>query len=461
MAVGTLILTCIYVYVFFKKYTVKNRFIILLTIELLLDLWKLQGAFVQISSFAIGYRYVNEIVLFFYSIYLLAKIKKVHRTLLILSLAVVFLSILGISFEILYPYSNDIINAWSKDVTWDSYANGTTGKDTLQIYPVKTAMLFFQLISFFLIGILVKQLLDREDIYAILKNLIKYSYPMVFYGYFEFFVKNILNNSTLTYSISAVLLGVTDSTYTGLTIRGLFAGIQGLTREPSHFAEFLGFLLFLILVKYKIDNKRDRKFFLQVFSVVFMMLISGSFSAIWLLAMSLFIYLGLFFNIRQVRIYHIIPVLLLMFLGYNLWEQLDSDGFISKRIDAAITVLDYMFANRLFLLMNTGDSSLARMLSIYDGMQDFLQRPVLGIGLGIEAAFSSPVNLLLSYGLLGTICLGCFYFYPGRNRRRYSIKLMLFFLCIFQLFGGRQIGLEVITLFFVEVTGLLYTPNVR
>lgn len=64
-------------------------------------------------------------------------------------------------------------------------------------------------------------------------------------------------------------------------------------------------------------------------------------------------------------------------------------------------------------------------------------------------------------GLLGTVFLGIFYFYPGRDRSQYSIKLMLFFLCVFQLFGGRQVGLEVITLFFVEITGLLHAPAVR
>lgn len=460
MAVGTVLLTGTYLYIFSQKYTIKNRFIILLTIEFLLDLWKLQGAFLQLSSFAIGYRYVNEIVLFFYSGYILIQYKNINRTLLTLSLIVLFLSIIGISMEIFIPYQNGIINAWSKDITWDSYADGITGKDVLQVYPMQTAMLLFQLVAFFVVGIIIKQILDRSDIYSILDKVIKYSYPMVLYGYFEFFIKNILNNSTITYSISAFLLGVTNSTYTDLTIRGLFAGIQGFTREPSHYAEFLGLLLFLMLIKYKIDDRRNKNMLLQFISIVLIMLISGSFSAIWLLVMSFLVFVGLYFNVKKIKIYHVIPVLLCILFGFNILVELDSDGFISKRIDAAMMVLDYMFSSKTYLLMNTGDSSLARMLSLYDGMQDFLQRPILGIGLGIESAFSAPVSMLLSYGVLGTFFLGWFYFYPGENRGGYHIKLLLFFLFVFQMFGGRQVGLELITLFFVEITSLMKTKHV-
>lgn len=450
------ILIAIILYIILSRKTLKQKFIYFLSLTSVLEVAALQGYFIRSGTTELGYEVVCSVLFFIFSLFFAYKKNlTVDKNLFLFSGLFLFTVWLGIILESIYPYDGMIIGL-AQGGNWDAYVSGKIEKGPAEVMYTLEFLYYILLLTFVLAMFIVKKLFDVHDILKSLAIMNKFFLILIVYGVIEFIMKNVLG-SDLTLQFADIFLGTGGSTYSELVLRGDSYQLQGLTREPSAYA----FQLFMIIIFFMIERniglivavEKYKKFakslqYRVVVSVaVLLMLVSGSFSSLIYLSIVMilcFLIKGKKNNGYKELVYFLIAGFLVCLFLFILYEYFPN-SYIGDKLSEFLWAWDFIDAGTWSLLTETGidigsmQSIVARVVSIMDTFSDFLNRPILGLGLIVQSAHSGVVSILSDIGLLGLFLWIKMVFYRRSETLKYDYVFIIFALFIANIPAGLRI----------------------
>lgn len=425
----SIILICIVGYILYVSKDTKKSYINFMILTIVINALYMQGYFLYLGGNERTYDFfINALFTLVSLVYLKKYTPKVSSKTLFWS-SLFFLSIfIGLVYFMVDPFQGYVVDS-TVGYSWDDYAAGAN----VEGLPILHYGTIFSAIMYFLEGLLsvviIRNGLTMEDYRYITNRVIRYLYVLFFYGIFEFFVKNFINNQVLFFLLGNIL-GVGGSTYTSSMERGSFEALQGFSREPSHYVFSLFLFLVFIFVKEKCLLKKpfSKKEIITISTTFFIMIVSGSFAAliyIFSFLCILAVYkINFFPKHKRVLLYVCLFAVILGGVTYMATVGLDDDSYLGSRINASFLVLSLLSAEGLRGIGGLS-SALPRFMSIYETGLDFLDRPLFGVGLSVEACHSGWMTFLSYTGLIGVYLWFKMLFASGHYD-----KMMIFFFLI-------------------------------
>lgn len=428
MPILSVIMFFLLIYIMVRKNSAMGRYADLFVIYCTVKIYWFQGYFLKIGNNEISsIANISSHLLLLYSIYLVVYKKiKIDKTTLMSIIFFVSIICLGMMYEKIFPYDGLLLPEQNDEINWDGYIAGTCSM--YQYIPPFSAFLrpLWQVLEFSFEVLVFKQIYEISWFVNSYMKIIGYLKYGIYYGYFEFLLKNIIGNLTITYDFAAILLGVNEySVYTEAYIKdGLFYTLQGLTREPSHFNCFLFNVAVLMMlgnimkriVKNKSVNVLSTYSNFTICACIGLMLLTGGFSSIWYL----FIIGGvaLLLRIRESGgsiLDFLLQKKITMFSFFIICSgivfAINQNDYLYNRLIDAMAVFEFLsesngFAGISILGGNSGiGSTIARFVSIYEGIIAFVERPLLGLSWCVQPVHDFSITLLSNIGILGVYFL--------------------------------------------------------
>lgn len=375
----------------------------LIVINCFFEIMLFQGYFIKVGNVEVFYSHFMSVILGAYSVFYVCKNKIFFsRKLFYLSVAFIGSVVLGIVFEYLIPYEGMIVDN-NINGGWDTYVLGQNSEQKI-VFGYSNIKLFIKLLIVVCVINVIKASFSKDDFYKISHKIIRYSLFCVAYGYYEFFMKNLFDSGDLFFQIQSVLFG--DSMYS-LLLRGEDYALQGVCREPSHYAIGLFFLaLFIIITRNRYGW--TYKYIEYLFLVIALMIMSSSFASIWLLFVLCWLIFGYkcgFHKMCFVKMVgiNISIVVLLSFTLFSIFTVISGYAGDSYFVTRSISFLEDFYDIVILNYNIAGYSNVARLVSIVETFKDFLNRPVFGLGIGVQMAHDMTVSMLSDFGILGVI----------------------------------------------------------
>lgn len=376
------------------------------------------GYFIKIGSLYLSY---DEVVTLFFviTVFLNSGFSHIDRKSLLKGIILINVSIMGIFLLITLPKPNTMV--MTIGASWDAYYAGINTMKPLA-FSSDNLERVFRLILFVIIGLSFKNTF-KSKMNLILKALIYFTAAQVVIGYFDFFSKLLLNSSVVP-NFTNLIFGVVPSQHANLVFKAGLPTIQGLMKEPSHFAySFIPGLTVLALNK----NKNLTLVTIEFLSIIILFL-SGSFTGF-----SLILYWFLLHTYKFV-----ISSKLGKFLSFLLVIVISILGIIViQRLANSLPIIDY-YVNRLYGLLGIGPSigsEVIRWMSINYSFELFAKYPFFGIGLGSSGAHGFIANLLANMGIIGFFAWIVFSFdvfnIDYNKLRNLIVIFILFFIMVF------------------------------
>lgn len=470
MTLTTIFLSVILIYFLLKKDILKIKYVKLIALLSVVEVIMLNGYFIGFEDKGISAKFFLDILVGFVSIYYIYKEKiKINKFLFFWIISLLTCVLLGIFLEVIMPYDEPIINYGV--VTWDGYVLGTMDKSMLIISWSNVFLLYFKILVYCLVVFIVKTTFVKSDIIHILNSIIKVGRFIIYYGYIEYFIKNILNQIDIISNFNVILTGLSGQISTSSDSYRLI----GITAEPSYFIVSIFTLLIFNLIANEI--KKENKFIyivtyknFEVILALFLLYLSGGFSFAWYLLIFIIAYFMLkqkIYIISWKKFFKIIIVgtfflgIVIYIINYIISLGGDNNSF-SNRMANIIEVVDYLWEYGIVINSELVEetSNVARLTSIYDVFNDFLNRPILGLGIGIQAAFSGIVTMLAEFGILGCYILYKIVTFKINKDIKYDYVLLSFYFIIANIpIGGKSIGYEIFSIILIESTKFYREKN--
>lgn len=406
ISIFAIILVTFIIYTLINTQNKLEKYKKLLIINISFELLMIQGYFFKLGTSELSYQAAMSLIMIPYTAYfIMSENVKIGIKELFMILFFLVSCMIGIMHQYIEPYSGSIMNS-SAVGSWDAYIIGINNKGSVEISWTRFLVIYAQFISVMMTILIFHNAFSFDDIRHILKKVNIILRWNVYFVILEFFVKNIMISDT-TMQLEGILLGDGSSTYTTLILRNGFYQLQGLTREPSHLAFTLFYtVIFFIVEKRIINSKYKICDYLYLIMVITLSFISGSFAAIlYILTLLIWIvYLAIknASDITKIAIL-VISVAVVSSVGYSIYSGISDDSLwgFGKRIDLTTQIVSAIADNNW--QSSGGDSALPRFISIYDTFFDFLDRPLFGMGIGIQYSHGGLVNVLSDIGVIGVI----------------------------------------------------------
>lgn len=424
MPILSLIIITILTYIIvFYKGTMICKFYKIFTIDCVVRLFFVQGYFIKIGNMEIGSSAgICDMVLLLYAIMILASNEQLLKSKAVVSgLCVFAISLISIFFELIFPYDGLLLPKQDAINNWDMYIADMCSMR--QYYPSMADYVkpIIDLLRFLIIAVAFKIIFNLSYFLKSYMRVISIAKYGIYYGWIEFFIKNVVNNLTITYDFSEIMFGVNERSVAteAFSKGGIFYSLQGFCREPSHFNIFIFSVVMLMILGFFItENLKDSIHInlsysnLTIISGISLLLMTGGFSAVWLIVilslgsiilqirrMSINITSILFKYRGAILLGMCCCVILLFIIGNN-------DYFIGRLQDAVMIVSFISNTNGSFAGLAWGGnegigSTIARFISIYEGINIFLNRTFLGLGYKIQEVHSDTITYLVNMGLIG------------------------------------------------------------
>lgn len=424
---------CGYVfYVLSKNDSRKNKYVCLLSIAAVLEVLDIRGPIVPLGeSLVISRSGVFEIILWLYSLYYI-KVEKIKINPYFMTgvYLFIFFALVGLTYESLIPYENPIIDHYN-ELSWDGYAYGLTSKTPAKVSWSWSIFMLFKLSIVLVQLVIIKSILKKDDLLSVLRKMDRFIYYAIVYAVVEMTCKLILNIPNISDAFSNILFFTND--YEGM--RDESYALVGVGPEPSVLARYLFLAVIIAYFRKKYDDIYGMtSYYCTVIVALLLMILSKSAASYWLMTM-MFVLIYVIkkqnkkYDFKKIIIRLLVFVSLLSMLIWAGGNWLDSsDSYAAYRINRALYTLDYITSTNVLSYNYGGESSLARLGSIYDVFCDFLERPVLGLGAGVQISHGGISSFLCEYGLVGlVIWLGLMF----RKTREKRISIMFFMVWFF------------------------------
>lgn len=409
--------------------TIKNGFSIvlianLIILNLFLEIAKPRGYFLQIGNGEYYFEDVIPIISLFITMIFLIK-NKISLAIFRLLFLALLIAVCGLLFEIIFPLEEKILNP-SILGGWDAYVAGNAQKSFVQINYLRFALFICQLLYFFSICSFFIKYVDSRVFEYICKKIAFFSRFILLVSVIDFIFKYFFD-SKLFYDCLSSLLGEGLNTYNFEDLRNGEILLQGITREPSHFAYSLFCISIFFYIQGKVEKRKSEIFFI-VLSFCLMWL-SGAFSSVvYSTCFILFVLMNgkLSENSKNIHVYLLIfSFLILCFVIVLLAiSSTSSDNEILSRINnirtAFLFIIEDDWRGRFAIA-----SEYVRFISIIDTVRDFVNKPLFGIGAGVELAHSGVITFFTNFGILGMLVWWLSLLKISSDKRRSNILLLL------------------------------------
>lgn len=469
MPIATFIVIGLLIYNLVRRKDMKEKWMFFLMLSVLCSILQMQGYLFKFGDFEFSsLRKLTGMFCAIYSFYVLIKLRKYNSPIIIVAIFFLLSVALGICIELAIPYDGEIMPS-DPYHTWDLYTIGACNrvKDTLQI--VQATRLFGALVMFSIITIAIKEICTKEDLLKLVKRLLYVSQFAVYFGVFEFIMKNIIGDLTITFDIVGVLFGEKTSSFKEAFTKGSdFYTLQGITPEPSGYITFLYFVSVLLIFFYEHEKhsfSRMKKILLIAYFMLLnlLMYFAGGFTYVWCLLILILYLINIktkFYKkslLNKFQLLSIVAVLTIAVISFI--STLDSPYlmyYIDRSIDAYSVFLDLLNGGNPLLTLDEGmASSIARLSSIVLVASDALNRPLLGLGLGLEFAHDNTATMFADIGLVGIALWMMFMNYRVRKDVRYDNMAIVILILLYGVFSGYStVYMEYYVPLFVEMTRL-------
>lgn len=469
MPIATFIVIGLLIYNLVSRKDMKEKWMFFLMLSVLCSILQLQGYLFKFGDFEFSsLRKLTGMFCAIYSLYVLIKLKRYHSPIIIVGIFFLSSVVLGICIELAIPYEGEIMPV-GPDYSWDLYAIGTCSrvKETLQI--VQASRLFGALVMFSIITIAIKEICTKEDLLKLVKNLLCVSQFVVYFGVFEFVMKNIIGDLTITFDIVGVLFGERDASFKEAFKKGGdFYTLQGIAPEPSLYIVSLFFISILLIFFYEHEKKyfsRKKKILLIAYFMMLnlLMYFAGGFTYVWCLLILILYMINIktkFYRkslLKKFQLFAIVTVLMIAVASFiGMLDNPYLAYYVNRSMDAYDVFLDLLNGGNPLLTLDEGmASSIARLSSIVLVASDALNRPLFGLGLGLEFAHDNTATMFADIGLVGIVLWMIFMNYRVRKNVRYDNMAIVILILLYGVFSGYStVYMEYYVPLFVEMTRL-------
>lgn len=380
VTVFSIFLTGLVAYLLCRRDTMHHRFRNLFTLAIIIHISAIRGYYMMIGMKSeISYDLFISIVMLIVSFaYILFYRKKNNYKTVVYSVLFISIAILSIEFEYIFPYANLIMNNQTSGVGWDAYIIGQEVKSSATIGWGRLLVYFALALSYFFTLMVVKDVLNKDDLIAIIKNVKKIFPFLIGIVFIEYISKNFFGGA-LYDALMDLAFGTGSGTFTALIERGMGYQLQGISREPAHLAFMLlwGIVIYFLESKFFIWRKFTIREKIEIIFMIAIMILSGSFSTYIYLVIIAFFIVWLYqrhFRFTYLKHISILSVSIIILLStYYVINNADASTYLGQRITLAFAAIDLIDSG---MVVGTGASSaLARFVSIHDTAWDFWQRP--------------------------------------------------------------------------------------
>jgi len=381
---GTFLIIALIILQGFYSHNLKQFSTLLFLDALGLALLVNSGYFIKIGSLYLSYEEV--LTLFFLTAWFLNNgFTHIDKKVFLKGIILINVSLIGIYLLITFPKSNTMVMPIGGN--WDAYYAGINQMKPLA-FSSNNSERVFRLILFVMIGLSVKNIL-KSNMNLILKAFIYFTAAQALIGYFDLFSKLLLNAPVIQ-NFTSVIFGVETSQNLNLLFRAGLPTIQGLMKEPGHFAQsFIPGLTLLALSK----NKNLALITIEFLSIVILFL-SGSFAGFSIILLWFLLHAYKFvISSRLGKILSFLLIIVMFILGIVVIQILAN----------SFSIIDY-YVSRFYGLLGIGPSigsETIRLMSINYSFELFAKYPFFGIGLGSSVAHGFIPNLLANMGIIG------------------------------------------------------------
>lgn len=476
MPIASVLLLIYMGYILLAGGSSKEKYLSFLALATIMAIAMPQGYLLLVGDTEISsLRKLSGLMCFLYGLYyiLLHKIQLPQK--LVFRTGMLLASIMaGVFVALVYPYTEPIIPPLP-DYSWDLYTIGECTKIVAPLEIGNALRLYLGVVMFLGVVATVKLICDDDDLLNVLRKVIVYSQPLAYYGIFEFVEKNILGNLTLTYDINEIIFGVGESTFTHAFTKGsdLYV-LQGVTKEASHFILSMFVIALSILIWNKIQAVRFNKSGISVYHVyllllIILMILSGGFSAWWCLFILFLIYFSLRYDIYKKTLRESIPYIIVTLMvvlsvigGILFFFGEEMEYAIVRTEDVLYTINVLATSGTLAAIGAEGElSTFSRLTSIFDVTSSFVDRPMLGLGIGFQFALAALPTMLSDLGIVGIILWFRVLLVSGRGlQQKYDLMFLSLFVVVWGVFfGAATLYVELYTMVLFECTRLYATQQ--
>ncbi|MCH5308509.1 MAG: hypothetical protein J1E58_01520 [Prevotella sp.] len=433
--VGAILLLSIGGIFLYKKNIFANLFMLCLITEVFVRM----GYVAAIGNTTITYEGVVQYILIAYCLLNLPRWSKAIRKWWVL-LAVSY--IIPMVLLILFP-SNALVSTF--DVTWDEilFEGASLVYPTVTGFVVKNSLKF---IAYSFVIIYIYQKWKLSDYQQMMAKFLDISKVFLCLGYVEFVAKNMFGLNETWGNLLILLFGEKESTAYEGRLRGNTFELNLFTQEASHYAYVLMFVALLSLA-YNVFINKERKIGGIVIGSLLLMVLTTSFSSVYLSVTFIIYYLLYRWYILKPKSEKIEKIVLgsIICLGsvsITAILSIYSDGFVVGRLLNLIDNFEDFFTVNVTYGSQYGDgSSQVRLISMIQTIMVFFQRPIFGYSLYSIYAHSPTAMYLAGVGVFGMLCWIKFFFYVSPLYKQFSLvkkpyALAIALLLFMNLLGG-------------------------
>lgn len=351
-------------YVSLNKKNRKDKMILLLMLLVYFELYANAGLFSRIGGVEIQYGDLLWGVLFLFSVEFLARNRIGRKCFLYFLIFLFFLAVNNINAMIFYEENDFIHNAlisarFVVSIVVFIYIMGINGKNEITV------------------------------IYSVILKMQFFTYIVIA---FEFVIKNVFL-SDLTFKILNFLFGVSINQVTWMIDRGGLYALQGFCKEPSHLSIMLLFTA-IFDIEMLIDKRPVKKY---IFVNVFLLVISGSFSAVLFLFVCALYYFAALDKIKTKFLFIMAGTVFIVCLCI-MFSKSELFIYYSDRMQSALEILSGSADTNTLMYTSNG----VRLGGIANSLNLFAKYPLLGAGIGNVNSGAIPA-LLGAGGMTGIV----------------------------------------------------------
>lgn len=467
MPIFSIIFLFIIAIIFIRYRTSENRFYALFALTVILQIHFFQGYFIKIGANEIwSCESLSLKILAFYSLWLIFSGRARLGRNIYIGVMLCLLFLLGsIAYETFVPFDGLLMPHMEGNTdggySWDNLVAGKVAmvgyQPSLQelVGASKTFLYYILVLATF------KAFFNLEFFTRSLMSVIKWGKLCIYYGLFEFFLKNAVGQLTFTYDLAGALFGVNRAAIftEAFSKGGTFYSLQGFTREPSHYVMYL-FTIALFMVLAGVCQKRcleigvyiKKTFYpFEIILSVLVMFLCGGFSTVWLTCLLLVATVIVYIHSRHLSLLQWISkyqatVFGFMVVGMVLAYAISENDYLNGRLQDALYIVSFLQPGNLDITGLVGvigagsegiGSTISRFGSIAYGLEICMGRPLFGIGPGTLWVHDTLITLWLSYGILALLAL-----YYLLTRSRFGLRYDHVLLVVLLVVGGLPMNIN-------------------
>lgn len=452
----TFILGGMYLYIFYKYKRISDIVEKILVLLVAISLFVQSGYAISFNTMSVGFGILFSALSAFMFLFLILRSRKISKYEMYCWLLILTITISLIFLQI---FKYKVVRYDGNIMPWDTYKNYISSIKKLGINKVNI-LTYFKMVFYCIISIVVYKYLNYENWINIILTFRKVAKAVIVYGIIEVILTCIFHISLYS-CFTQYIIGRSEATMVESynTQRGVLFQLQGLTREPSHYAIQLLFILIILYAANCID--RDKNYRVWIILILSLMGLSMAFTA--LLSIAIFGVINYMKmtqgknNNNKVILYgigcmFIVGIIYFVSTIYNLDSN---DNFYAMRIKMTIDVIVNLIRNNSVDPTVFMTSPGCRLASSIGTIRLIGKSALFGLGPGTTISHTLTSYTLANYGVLGcflwgkvTFCSG-FYNYIIVNKK---YKVIIMILIIAFLFAS---GIEINSICYLVIANCL------